>query len=396
MGKCSYIDGIASSQVLDTAGEIVDLRGLDISSLVGAAFNWEHLKDQPSQIVGKILKAHKIFSVEDCQDERQLKYWEKCQVPFLYVMGRLFDDKKPSSVEVAALFKDDAEHPSESDMVAFSVEGAKIAKEGATIIRSIARKVTITHIPANKSCIAEMIPESKEKKGSSLDSLFKGEVSLFEFESSYVELLKKEELEKDYGGGSGAFIGDTMAMSEEEHAELAKAGWSNPTMTNNRISYKHSQHGNVSVSKTKVGNFEVHHNDKLVGVSPNIKHAGQHAGKYMSTVAKGETVLSKALEAGSGMAAPSELVQGAALASESLEKPKKMAKKERSDSYKQADQAYQTWDKREKFRQYMQKRLPHLAEGEVDAIGRVLAFKKHVQAEKKLSSMYLKQRDSDK
>ena len=45
-------------------------------------------------------------------------------------MGRLFDDKKPSAVECAALFKDDAEHPDEHPMVGFSIEGSKVDKKG--------------------------------------------------------------------------------------------------------------------------------------------------------------------------------------------------------------------------------------------------------------------------
>src|SRR5690349_15160556 len=133
MANCTYIDGIASSQAIDTAGEIVDLKGLDCSSLIGGAFNWEHKSDLPAQIVGKVLDYKKIFSAKDCDTERQKHFWNKCQIPFLYVIGRLFDDKKDSSKEVASLFKDDAENPTEPKMVGFSIEGSKINKEGMTI-----------------------------------------------------------------------------------------------------------------------------------------------------------------------------------------------------------------------------------------------------------------------
>lgn len=300
--NCTYIDGIGSSQTIDTAGEIVDLKGLDISSLVGSVFNWEHERKEPSQIVGKILEAKKIYSKEDCENDRHLLYWNRCQLPFLYVMGRLLDDKKASSKEVAALFKDDAEHPNEADMVGFSVEGSKVEKVGAVITRSIARKVTITQIPANKTCIAEMLPEKKDKND--IDSLFKGEMELFSFEPTYIEIMEKG---KD---------------------------------------------------------------------------------------------LNKALEAGSAMVAPSQMVGGSVLVSESLEKPKKkkskLFKKEKSPLYERADQAYGTWDKKNHFKSYMKKRMPHLAEGEVDAIGRVLALRKTLNAEKKLSKMYTKYSNLEK
>jgi hypothetical protein len=384
MSKTFYIDGIASSEALDTSGEIVALKGLDISSLIDAAISWEHKKDSPAQLVGKILEAKKIFTKEDCENSRHLYYWNKCQLPFLYIKARLFNDK-PSSQEVVALFKDDAEHPSEDDMLGFSVEGNKISKNGAIIDRSIARLVTLANHPANKSCIAEMAP-SKDSKVDPDDirELFKGEMQLFSFDPTYVQILeKKEELKKDVGGGGGAFIGSQLAMHEDQ--ELKKAGWSkNPVIDSESVKYSHPQHGSVHISKTPVGNFEVRHNTKLVGVSPSITNAGKHAGKYMSSFGK----IEKSLSAGSGMAAPGQLVGGAALAVEDLAGKKKLRKKEKSHWYDRAEQAYNGWDKKEQFKQYMKKRMPHLAEGEVDAVGRVLALKKDVQKEESLSKMY--------
>lgn len=467
MAKSTFIDGIASSQALDTSGEIVDLKGLDISSLVGAAINYEHKKDLPSQLVGKILEAKKIFGKEDCENPRHLYYWEKIHIPFLYIKARLLDDKKPSAVEVAAMFKDDAEHPEESDMLGFSVEGSKIEKQGAVITRSIARLVTLANLPANKTCIAEMTPEKPGKSDpNDVSELFKGEMQLFAFEPTYLQILEKkeikmsskerqirakvgllggtpgmgkteEELSKDVGTGGGAFIGSQLAMSEKlkkdatvapdkapppmpkpssessdssstvtasgisagfsgamgmgglgfgksEEESLQKSGWSkNPSIDSESVKYSHKQHGNVKISKTPIGNFEVHHNSKLIGVSPNVGHAGKHAGKFMSSFNKME----KSMSAGSGNAAPGQLVGGAALAPEDLDR-KKMHKKEKSKWYQRADEAYKTWDKRETFREYMKKRMPHLAEGEVDAIGKCLALKKHVQAEGRLSKMF--------
>src|SRR5271154_3901861 len=119
MANYTCIDGIASSQAIDTTGEIVDLKGLDISSLVGGASNFEHESKLPAQIVGKIVEAHKIYAKDDCQNDRHRHFWDKCKMPFLYCKVRLFDDKKESSKEVAALVKDDAEHPNEQPMIGF-------------------------------------------------------------------------------------------------------------------------------------------------------------------------------------------------------------------------------------------------------------------------------------
>jgi len=350
MARCTYIDGIGSSQALDTAGEIVDLRGLDISSLYGACLNFEHESKIPSQIVGKILEAHKIFGPDDCKNDRHLHYWNKFKIPFLYIMGRLFDDKKPSSKEVAALFQDDAEHPNEPDMLGFSVEGAKIEKQGTVITRSVARKVTIANMPANKTCIAEMLPEKeKEEAPDALSSLFKGEVELLKFEPSYEEiLLKKEKLEKQNQKESGMGIGNATP-DMPAGAGMGATG------------------GSAFVGSQ-------------LAMSENKK-------------------MNKALTAGSYNAAPGQLEGGVALGKENLERKSKkvnaLKKKEKSHWFNRADEAYSQWGDREKFRGYMKQRMPHLADGEVDAIGRILALRKNLQAEGKLNSMYARIRKTE-
>lgn len=368
MDNCTYIDGVASSQAIDTSGEIVDIRGLDTSSLVGAALNWEHESKLPAQVVGKILEAHKIFSKEDCQNDRHLYYWNKCQIPFLYVMGRLFDDKKASSKEVAALFQDDAEHPSEPDMVGFSVEGSKIpgAIKGIVITRSIARKITITNLPCNKTCIAEIMPEQKVSQKDDISSLFKGEMELFKFEPSYVEIMEKKEkeLEKDIGGiASGGMGGMGSSFSS---VSMSVGMGSNMGMTRKK-------------KKQLLLSEEL---EKDAGAGGG----GAFIGSQLAMSEKNKK-MNKSTEVGSSMAAPSQLTGGAALSKENLDK-KSLLKKEKSSWYNRADQAYNTWDKREHFRSYMKQKMPHLAMGEIDAIGRVIALKKTVQAEGKLSKMY--------
>ena len=96
--------------------------------------------------------------------------------------------------------------------------------------------------------------------------------------------------------------------------------------------------------------------------------------------------LKKAMTAGSGMAAPAALEGGAALAKEDLDK--KMHKKEKTNWSERADKAYDSWSDREKFSGYMKKRMPHLADGEVRAIGRIIALKKDMDKTKGMSKMY--------
>ena len=411
MGNCTYIDGIGSSQAIDTAGEIVDIRGLDCSMLLGAAFNYEHKSDVPAQVVGKILDFKKIFSEKDCETERHLHFWNKCQTPFLYISGRLFDDKKESSKELAALFIDDAEHPQEKAMMWYSVEGNQIkgAKEGMVLTRSIARKVTITTMPANKTCVAELLSSPGFKPKDDLESIFKKEstqVEFFEPDSKYLEFLEKKE--------------EIMAK-EENLSDLNKAlpsGWK-PSMTQHSqlgsiATLSHPQHGIVTIHKNpETGNHEVKHEGALAGVMgqkgvfSNPKDAMMHASKYVSAVSNGKvlprtqvnlpssdklpnaankkpTPMVKSLEAGSGMAAPGQLVQGAALVSEDLSG----SKKKKSMWLKRAEDAYARWEKREEFRKFMGKSMPNLAKGEIDAIGQVIALKKSMEAEETLEKMF--------
>jgi hypothetical protein len=293
---CTYIDGIGSSQVIDSSGEIVDISGLDCSSLIGGAFNYEHKSDLPSQLVGKVLDYKKIFSEKDCDTDRQKHFWKKVKAPFLYVMGRLFDDRKDSSKEVAALIKDDADHPNEKPMIGFSVEGNKLpgAKEGMTITHSIARKITLTNLPCNKTCVAELMPKKSDKsKKDDFDSLFKGEVEFFAPEPSYLEFLEKKEqiLKKS----------TPVAPAAAPKAPLVPQGWkafkSNHPLVGDVVGFKHGQHGAVTVHKdSESGKYHVNHRGAQAGVMgkkgvfDKPAEALAHAAKYVNAYHKGKVL----------------------------------------------------------------------------------------------------------
>ena len=257
----TFVHGIGASENIDTSGEIVSIAGLDITSLdKDGVLNWEHKADTPAQVVGKILKAKKIFSDADCEDDHQLHFWEKCKTPFLYVMGELTDDYTDSAREVAGKFRYDADRQNERNMMNFSVEGSKISKEGITVTRSIARKITITILPCNKAAIAEMVAvATPNAKKSQIDELFKTEVVEIEVlnidnKSKLWDLLKKEDpskhaaklgikpFQKDMAGGQGAGLassalsgvgptsaGGLLASEEMKKYEPPNAWWETVT-----------------------------------------------------------------------------------------------------------------------------------------------------------------------
>lgn len=474
----TFIHGIAASENIDSSGERIIIAGLDISSLdKDGVFNYEHKSDQPSQIVGKVLKAKRIFSEKDCEDEHQLYFWNKILTPFLYVMGELFDDYKDSAREVAGMFKYDAakKGQNERNVMNFSIEGAKIDKKGMDIARSIARKVTLTATPCNKAAVAEMVPATRDPAKLDADKLFKTEnveIELFQPNKELIEFLaKKESMKKDLALTGGAptspmLMGElkkdqpllhpptgahssakvptapkstkrfggmssTTSMTSVSSGGLAKAQLppmapAAPRQTINapkgytgtvkqgpggtEAHYNHPEHGIVSIHQ-EGGMYHVKHNGAVANVKgvkgsfTNANDAVAHAHSYMNSVTSGMTSgnkahnrsspavmgmpelttkppsMKKALEAGSGMAAPSQLVQGAALAPESLSrKIKKINSKSRWLA--RAEEEYDKWEHKEKFRDFMKKKMPHLAKGEIDAIGKTIALDKAMKEEK--------------
>lgn len=225
----TLVHGIAASEHLDSSGERLIIRGIDISSLERGegTLNYEHKNDTPSQTVGKILKAKKIFSEEDCEDDHQKYFWEKCQAPFLYIVGELLDGVgHQQAQEIAAMLKYDAQKRREGaetkNMINFSIEGSKLEKKGNEISHSIARKVTLTITPCNKKALAEKLdrPEPKQlpvekaekKRFFSGSSIFKSE--------EQVEIQILEKIEPDFGiKKSVQFIpgnlNQTSALSKE-------------------------------------------------------------------------------------------------------------------------------------------------------------------------------------
>lgn len=174
----TYIHGIAASEAVDTANEILKIDGLDISTLdKDGVFNYEHQSSLAGHVVGKVLYAKKIFSEDDCSNPLEKHFWNKVKLPFLYVVGELFDGVgHQQASEVAAMLRYDAEQKKSStkkNLVNFSIEGAKLETKKGIIKEAIARKVTITTHPANKSCVAELL--SPQEYQMYISSLVKSE-----------------------------------------------------------------------------------------------------------------------------------------------------------------------------------------------------------------------------
>jgi len=102
--KGMLLDGIGASQHVDSSGEILDVKGCDIQDVEDgvAVINYEHKDDSPTDVIGRLVYAKKIFGPDDCDDERQLMYWKKSGVPYIYIIGELMDDDDHSGAKDAA------------------------------------------------------------------------------------------------------------------------------------------------------------------------------------------------------------------------------------------------------------------------------------------------------
>ncbi len=229
MLKGTLISGIAASEHLDSSGERISIKGLDISSLERGegVLNYEHKNENASHIVGKIIKAKKIFNQQDCETQNELYFWNKSQAPFLYIVGELFDAVgHQQAKEIASILKYDsakrAENPQAKNVINFSIEGAKLEKNGSEITKAIARKTTITVTPCNKMAIAEELKQEAPKtvaKSSPLD-MFKTE------EAEEIQILEKSELPEGwlvkYDVAPSSLTG-TQALSREEILKRKKS-----------------------------------------------------------------------------------------------------------------------------------------------------------------------------
>jgi hypothetical protein len=409
-----FIHGIAASENIDSSGEVISIAGTDISSLaVDGIFNYEHdqatdsqgnpisLK-RPENVVGKILKAKKIFSEEDCEDDAQLMFFQKCGVPYIYVMGELFDDYKASAKEVAGMFRYDADHKDTNDkaVMNFSIEGAKIEKQGMNILKSIARKVTLTPLPCNKAAIAQMVSTAPAKpKKNSIDELFKTEEIKAEI---YAGPLQKDQPKLTVAPPPSSAIGTTRSGKAISPTARVHEYGDHTKFSADDHSDAYDAHINASNTAHKMGDFKAsqgHRNKaalhagarmrildttkRISSGKPNVATPAPAApsaagnSKLSTNMPYG---LKKALDAGSGMAAPSQLTGGAALAKE--DKPKK-----KSQWLARAEKEYETWSKKEQFESFMSKRMPNMTKGEIIAIGQVMVLNKSMTLENAIASI---------
>ena len=181
------IDGPITTQTIDSSGEILDLKGLDISDFLDgkATANFEHNNESPENVLGWFTYAKKIFSEADCETERQKMFWNKVKTPFLYGILELLDDENhPGAVAVAAMLRH-FKKKNEPVRIGMSIEGSTLERDGHVLKRTVGRKVAITLRPCNKQCMLDVMPQ--EQTDSFLNKMESSKIQSFEIDSPILE-----------------------------------------------------------------------------------------------------------------------------------------------------------------------------------------------------------------
>jgi GGDEF domain-containing protein len=219
------IDGVAASEALDTAGEVLEVEGCDISDLEEgkATLNFEHRSGQdstPLDVVGKIVSAKKIYKPEDCENDRQRYYLSCVKVPYIYVVARLFDDSGHEGARALAAIIRDCQANKEPILVRYSIEGSTLERRGHRLTSTVARAVAATVRPANRTCLSGVVEDGKRTEKREASRLA-GSVEVSADPELPAELSKA--LEAGYGASSPGSLVQGGALQKKTEARRPMA-----------------------------------------------------------------------------------------------------------------------------------------------------------------------------
>lgn len=173
--KNVIMSGIFSVETPDTAGEVLDVHGADISDLQTgkATLNTEHINPDDAEksevpdefkgfqsIVGRVVNAKKIFSDKDCENDLELRAWKEYKKPLIYGTVEIWDgpeatENARAAASIARMFSKSKEGP----QLGLSVEGATVKREGNMLKHTIIKKMALTMKPANRSARIDIVKD---------------------------------------------------------------------------------------------------------------------------------------------------------------------------------------------------------------------------------------------
>lgn len=177
--KNLILAAVLSAETIDTAGEQLNIRNADISTLPGGIVNTEHKSPDEIEksgdkdfkgfntIVGKVKDAKKIFSEEDCSNQYELDAWNDLQVPLIFGYIEMLEDTHDNAKAATAIAR---KHP---ELLGFSVEGQILKRKNHILDETLINKVALTYKPANR--VARIKGVIEDSKSQNSDAIFKAE-----------------------------------------------------------------------------------------------------------------------------------------------------------------------------------------------------------------------------
>jgi len=401
----TFIHGIAASEHLDSSGERILVKGIDVSSLTkDGVFNWEHKNENSSQIVGKILEAKKILKRDDCENDAHRYFWDKIKTPYIYVAGELFDHVGHSSAgDVAAMLKyDKVTNKSETKaLINFSIEGSRLGKEGSTITKCIARKVTITITPCNKMAFAEQMEDKDSKKNMGGISVAKDILDKFK-KTEQIELELMTKSAQKYMTALAGVKKPNFPKPSSARSFKGVGATAGEASGGSAIKPKRTFQPNATPDKMKAGDRIDHTGGKPKAKTGHQLYNDPDTWKSEEKPKKKkisfESNVRKAITASAGVGAPSSLTGGAALAKECLDGKKKKKKGEvsedglvqvcKNDVLKSlANDSWSRFVHKEELVNIITKKQPNLNKNEVLAIAKSFAYRSEKKEEMALHSL---------
>lgn len=354
----TWIHGVGSTSDLDSSGERIEIKGIDISSLMlDGVINFEHKNDNATQIVGKVLEAKKILEKKDCENKAHEYFWEKVgKKPYLYIAAVLFDGQGHSGAKDAVAmmnFDKLTDKEQTRHTIGFSIEGSRLEKDGSVIKKCVARKITITNLPCNKMCIAEIMDDPTISSGYKLIN-----------KDKLKDIVKKcEDLESDLKKSDKYMR--SLAFRAKKPIE--------PKKDYTKISSTHgeSKPGQEIKPKRTIPASSISNTDKLktgdrISYSNKIKgRSGASIYKDPKTWEKKDKFMSnvrKAITASCGTgSSPSTKVGGEALSREKVMKSL-------------SEEAWKNFENKEELIEFLNEKTPDFNEKEILAFAKTYAY----------------------
>jgi hypothetical protein len=167
LAKATIIEGVASTEKRDQQGEVLDIDGADISTLEeGRGFvNSDH-SGRFEHLVGRVIEARKIKSLDDCKTPTQVKYYSDLKKPFLWTKLELWDGHGHKEADsIGSIYKFYQEKGEEAP-IKLSVEGKTLERgKDGTLKRTMIKGVAITVHPANRATRTDVVGIVKSMGG---------------------------------------------------------------------------------------------------------------------------------------------------------------------------------------------------------------------------------------